>query len=174
MIGIGGAGAQGVRGEFDLWARRAWRIGLTGSIAHVDKDPDFGRYTGYLDLIDMQATVYGAHAVDIGNWQLRAGAAVGFIVTKGNGVLYDRADINDKAAIWPQTSDVSPIVEASLSISHGLGWNWPGWGFELGPVVTLHDQSMDLKMGSSDVPTLETYYRTTLELMFYGGIRHEL
>jgi hypothetical protein len=174
MIGIGGAGAQGVRGEFDLAARGRFRIGVAGSLAHVDKDPDLGRYSGYLDLIDMQAVLYAAHTVDAGHWQLRAGAGAGFIVTKGAGVLYDRADINEKAALWPQVSDLSWVAEASLSVSHGLGWNWPSWGFELGPVVTLHDQSLDLKMGSYDVPTLDTYYRTTLELMFYGGIRHEL
>jgi len=174
MIGIGGAGAQGVRGEFDLAARGRWRIGIAGLLAHVDKNPDLGRYVGYLDLLDMQAALYVAHAVDVGNWQLRAGAGIGFVVTKGDGTLYDRADINEKAALWPQISDVSIIGEASLSISHGLGWNWPGWGFELGPVVTVHDQSLLLKMGESNLPYDSDYTRTGLELMFFGGIRHQL
>jgi hypothetical protein len=174
MIGVGGAGAQGVRGEVDVVARGRWRFGVAGSIEHVDMNPDLGRYSGYLDLIDMQAAAFAAHTVDVGNWQLRAAAGVGFVVTKGNGTLFDRADINEKAALWPQISDVSPIGEASLSISHGLGWNWPGWGFQLGPVVTVHDQSFALRMGESLLPYESELARTSLELMFLGAIRHEL
>jgi hypothetical protein len=174
MIGVGGAGAQGVRGEVDVVAHGRWRFGVAGSIEHVDMNPDLGRYSGYLDLIDMQAAAFAAHTVDVGNWQLRAAAGVGFVVTKGNGTLFDRADINEKAALWPQISDVSPIGEASLSISHGLGWNWPGWGLQLGPVVTVHDQSFELRMGESLLPYESELARTSLELMFLGAIRHEL
>ncbi|HUS26877.1 MAG TPA: hypothetical protein VMZ53_00155 [Kofleriaceae bacterium] len=173
-LGAGGAGAYGVRGEADLAARGAWRFGVTGSIAHVDVNPDLGRYAGYLDLLDMQAAVYATHSVDVGNWQVRAGAGVGLVLTRGNGTLFDRADVNEKAALWPQISDLSAIGEVAVSFSHGLGWQWPGWGFQLGPVVTVHDQSMKLKMGEANLPYDSDYVRSGVELMFYGGIRHEL
>lgn len=176
-IGIGGAGAQGVRGEIDLKAVGAWRVGVAGTLMHVDVDPDFGRYTGYLDLVDMKAAVYAAHTVDVGRWQLRASAGVGVLVTHGDGVLYDRADANDKAVFWPQISTVSPTGEAALSFSHGIGRNLPGWGVELGPVVSVVHEQLQMKMGEANV-TYEgsslAYSRDALELAFFGGIRHRL
>lgn len=172
-IGIGGAGAQGVRGEIDLKAIGAWRVGVAGTLMHVDVDPDFGRYTGYLDLVDMKAALYAAHTVDVGHWQLRATAGIGAVVTHGDGVLYDRADANEKAVFWPQISTVSPTGEASVTMAHSFA----GFGVILGPVVSLVHETLQMKMGEADVTydgSSLAYSRNALELAFFGGIRHRL
>jgi hypothetical protein len=155
LFGGGSTAFHGLRGEVDVLRGEAWTAGVAFTIAQDKQQASSDTMTETLTLSDLGATLYLAHAMRVGGWELRPAI--------GAGVTYTRAfDFTQPVSLTDARdfNRVSPIAEVSLLGSHALVGNL---GVSIGALVIAYGQQLDAQL-----PDLQ---RRDIAALFVGGLR---
>jgi hypothetical protein len=99
-----------------------------------------------------------ARTSTFGPWQVRLSGGVGAMRTVGVGLLTSSAF---DAVGWSATAEASILFARRFANS---------WAIAAGPLATYISQSFDVYHQSMFVP----FVRRDVELMVFGGLRHEM
>lgn len=156
MIGTGKPTFRGLRGEVDLLRGATWTAGMTFTIGNDDLYASNDTMQEYVQLIDYASTIYVAHPIRRGAWELRP--------TIGAGVVYSRVIdevVGSPTFSLPRESvQVSPFAEASLLGSRDLVGHL---AIAAGVVVSAYSQYF--------AATLPDVQHRGIEGAFFTGLR---
>jgi len=158
----------GFRGELEVFRIGGFKLGATISYTNQRQSVEpvqAGWQPGYLKLDDLGMLATLSRAWHTGRWELRAGAGLGAVRSRGIAV---RQTASDPAVDWMNlpAKGSSPIAELSLLATLRFG---ASWGLGVGPVMTFIDQTY---IGGAALSI--KIERETPTLMMFGGLRYEL
>ncbi len=143
--GTGALNASALRAELDLWSHGSWAFGVVGSITgeRMRVDDPRGEFASLYvaSVTDYAAGVAIGGTARWGNWHVRAGAALGAVVSSIE-IRSVYADANESFASYQGGSGTttSPWGEAHLFVGHSLG-DAKLWELEVGPTLSYTRQS---------------------------------
>lgn len=154
---------RGLRAELDLHSWRAWTIGVSASAAGMDGLAMYiDRYnqpmTTSMDIVDATGLASLTRRIDVGGWQLRPSAAIGFTYTRTSIAMVDDADPWNPYYYSIDDDGLAPTAELALRIGHRLGNSWQ---IDAGPGVMFF---------GTGPRTLER----SSERTFYAAVRYRL
>lgn len=144
----------------------AWK--LTGQVAYGEYHEDVtgsGWDYGSFSLDEYSGLASIARTWRMGRWELSAAGGIGLVWEEGK-VYGTRTGVTGPGP-WMEyaISGMTPFAQFSANVTRRLG---DRWGLQLGPVLTLVQQSF---INASDGSTLD---REPALLMMSGGLRYEL
>ena len=170
-----GAGAgpkgSGIRTTFDFAARGSWVLGVSGAISSSRNAIDGYPYVTVgvdelwvpgFNTIDVKALAYVGYDLGFARWHLRPTLGAGLVFTEVS------ADAMPSSTSTMHTHlemhDLAPALEGALLLARDVG---DDWGIEVGPVVAVFSESLDIDGGSSII-------RHALDFEIVAAIRHPL
>ena len=165
--GFGTNGSGALRAELDLYGKNGWTLGAAFGLAASEMNT-YDNYSNatYYDahITDYSLSLTAGHTWWAGDWELRAGAGLGLVVSTMN---LDNYNYQTGAYQSGSGSMTSPYVEAAVMVGHSFGAA-KQWGVEAGPVVSYTKQEWYL------ADTMSTLYREGGNAVFVVGLRHGL
>jgi hypothetical protein len=155
----------GFRFEADLISSGAWRVGgvLSYTEHHDDMMLDGGGWaSGTINAQDIEVMAQLSRTATWGRWDLRGALGAGMINTDA---MFWGETVATPGFTSYQASKTFLVGEASAMLTRRLGRSW---GFGLGPVITLLDESF------SDDSISGKMERRKAQVEIFGGLRYEL
>lgn len=154
---------HGLRAELDLHSWGAWTIGVSASAASIDGIAMYiDRYNQpmptSMDIVDAAGLASLTWRIDVGGWQLRPSAAIGFTYTRTSIAMVDDSDVWNPLYYTIEDAGLAPTAELAVRIGHRLG---DSWQIDAGPGITY--------FGTGP----RTYERSS-ERTFYAAVRYRL
>lgn len=133
------ARGNGLRAELDLHSWGAWTLGVSASAVDSDGIAMYiDRYnqpmTTSMDIVDTSGLASLTWRLDVGGWQLRPSAAIGFTYTRTSIAMVDDTDPWNPYSYSIDDDGLAPTAELALRIGHRLGNSWQ---IDAGPGVML-------------------------------------
>lgn len=129
----------GLRAELDLHSWGRWTIGV--SAAGIDGNGTAMYVNRYnlpmmtqMEIIDATGLAFVTRRLDLGGWQLRPSAAVGFSYTRTSIAMVDDTDPWNPYYYTIDDAGIVPTAELALRLGHRL---WGSWQIDAGPGVTF-------------------------------------
>ena len=155
----------GFRFEADLISSGAWRVG--GVLSYTEHHDDMmldgdGWAYGTVSAQDIEVMAQLSRTATWGRWELRGALGAGMINTDA---MFWGETVATPGWTSYQASKTFLVGEASAMLTRRLGRSW---GFGLGPVITLLDESF------SDDSISGKMERRKAQVEIFGGLRYEL
>ena len=130
---------RGARAEIDLYDRGAWTLGAGASVASQAALVQFAEPVGpssvaVMSVVDTSALAFVTRRFDLGGWQVRPSAGIGFTYTRTSIPMTDATDPWNPYSYSIDDEGIVSTAELALRIGHRIG---DSWQIDAGPGVTF-------------------------------------